>query len=117
MRVIKFYRTETGSCPVEDFLQSLPDKQSRKVAWTLRVIRDLEQVPTQYLKKLISTDDIWEVRATLGNNTFRLLGFFDGQDMVVLTSGFAKKTNKVPKQEIETAEKRKRDYYRRKSNG
>ena len=52
MRVIKFYRTKTGNCPVEDFLQSLPDKQSKKVAWTLRVVRDLEQVPTQYLKKL-----------------------------------------------------------------
>jgi len=114
MRVIKFYRTESGNCPVEDFLKDLPDKQSKKIAWTLRVVRDLEQVPTQYLKKLKSTDDIWEVRATLGNNTFRLLGFFDGPKLIVLTSGFAKKTNKVPKQEIETAEERKRDYYRRK---
>ena len=114
MRVIKFYRTITGICPVEDFLNSLPDKQSKKVAWTLRVVRDLEQVPSQYLKKLTSTDDIWEIRATLGNNTFRLLGFFDGPKLIVLTSGFAKKTNKVPKQEIETAEERKRDYYLRK---
>jgi len=78
------------------------------------VVRDLEQVPTQYLKKLKSTDDIWEVRATIGNNTFRLLGFFDEPELIVLTSGFAKKTNKVPKQEIATAEKRKQDYYRRK---
>ena len=114
MRTIKFYRTETGNCPVEIFLQNLPDKEAKKVAWTLRVVRDLEQVPTQYLKKLKSTDDIWEVRATLGNNTFRLLGFYDGPKLIVLTSGFAKKTNKVPKQEIETAEERKRDYYRRK---
>ena len=114
MRIIKFYRTETENCPVEDFLKDLPDKQSKKVAQTLRVVRDLEQVPTQYLKKLKSTEDIWEVRATLGNNTFRLLGFYDGPNLIVLTSGFAKKTNKVPKQEIETAEERKRDYYRRK---
>jgi len=114
VRVIKFYRTKTGNCPVEDFLQSLPEKQTKKVAWTLRVVRDLEQVPIQYLKKLKSTDDIWEVRATLGNNTFRLLGFFDGPKLIVLTSGFAKKTNKVPKQEIKTAEERKHDYYRRK---
>jgi len=75
---------------------------------------DLEQVPTQYLKKLITTDDIWEVRSTIGNNTFRLLGFFDGPRLIVITSGFSKKTNKVPKQEIETAEERKQDYYRRK---
>ena len=114
MRVIKLYRTESGNCPVKYFLKNLPDKQSKKIAWTLRVVRDLEQVPTQYLKKLKSTDDIWEVRATIGNNTFRLQGFFDGPKLIVLTSGFAKKTNKVPKQEIETAEERKGDYYRRK---
>jgi phage-related protein len=99
---------------VEDFLESLSDKQSKKVAWTLRVVRDLQQVPTQYLKKLKSTDDIWEVRVTLGNNAFRLLGFYDGPELLVLTSGFAKKTNKVPRQEINTAENRKQDYYRRK---
>ncbi len=114
MRVIEFYRTESNKCPVEDFLMSLPDKQSKKIAWTLRVVRDLENVPTEYLKKLTSTDDIWEVRATIGNNTFRLLGFFDGPKLIVLTSGFAKKSNKVPKRHIETAEERKQDYYRRK---
>jgi hypothetical protein len=46
-------------------------------------------------EKTKSTDDIWEVRATIGNNTFRLLGFFDGPKLIVLTSGFAKKSNKV----------------------
>lgn len=99
---------------MEDFLETLSDKQAEKVAWTLRVVRDLHQVPTQYLKKLKSTDDIWEVRVSLGNNTFRLLGFYDGTDLLVLTSGFAKKTNKVPRREIETAENRKQDYLRRK---
>lgn len=79
MHVIEFYRTESGNCPVEDFLKGLIDKQSKKIAWTLRVIRDLEQVPTQYLKKLKSTDDIWEVRATIGNNAFRLLCFLTGR--------------------------------------
>lgn len=114
MRTIKFYRTEAGNCPVEDFLETLSDKQAEKVSWTLRAVRDLHQVPTQYLKKLKSTDYIWEVRVRLGNNIFRLLGFYDGTDLLILTSGFAKKTNKVPRREIETAEKRKQDYFRRK---
>jgi phage-related protein len=114
MRTIKFYRTETGNCPVEDFLETLSDKQMEKVSWTLRAVRDMHHVPTQYLKKLKSTDNIWEVRITLGNNTFRLLGFYDGSNLLILTSGFAKKTNKVPRREIETAERRKQDYLRRK---
>ena len=114
MRVIEFYRTVSGKSPVNDFLRSLPDKVSKKIAWTLRVVRELDPVPKQYLKKLTNTEDIWEVRATLGSNTFRLLGFFDGPKLIVLTNGFAKKSQKVPKQEIELAEQRKRDYLLRK---
>ena len=48
--------------------------------------------------------DIWEVRVQAGNNIFRILGFIDQSKFVVLTNGFAKKTQKVPKQEIELAE-------------
>jgi phage-related protein len=101
---------------MEDFLETLSDKQMEKVSWTLRAVRDLYQVPTQYLKKLKSTNDIWEVRVTLGNNTFRLLGFYDGPKLIILTSGFAKKSNKVPRREIENATKRKQDYFRRKKS-
>ncbi len=116
MRTIRFYRTKTGNCPMEDFLETLSDKQMEKVSWTLRAVRDLHQVPTQYLKKLKSSDDIWEVRVTLGNNTFRLLGFYDGPKLIILTGGFAKKSNKVPRRKIENAEKRKQDYFRRKKS-
>lgn len=30
MRIVKFYRAESGNCPVEDFLKGLPEKQSLK---------------------------------------------------------------------------------------
>jgi len=116
MRVIEFYRTESGKIPVKEFLRSLPDKFSKKIAWTLRAVRDTDPVPAQYLKKLTNTDDIWEIRATIGSNTFRLLGFFDNSKLIILTNGFAKKTQKVPKNEIALAEQRKQDYYRRKKN-
>jgi hypothetical protein len=31
---------------------------------------------SKYFKKLVNTDDIWEVRVDVGKNTFRLFGFF-----------------------------------------
>ena len=116
MCVIEFYRTESGKIPVKEFLRSLPDKFSKKIAWTLRAVRETDPVPSQYLKKLTNTDDIWEVRATIGSNTFRLLGFFDNTKLIILTNGFAKKSQKVPKSQIVLAEQRKQDYYRRKKN-
>jgi phage-related protein len=113
MKRINFYRTKSGRCPVEEFLDSLSGKQAQKVAWVLQLIEDLDQTPRQYFKKLVNTDDIWEVRIQFGGNIFRLLGFLDGDELLILTSGFAKKTQKTPRQEIITAEKRKHDYFNR----
>ncbi|MCF8296830.1 MAG: type II toxin-antitoxin system RelE/ParE family toxin [Melioribacteraceae bacterium] len=80
-------------------------KQAQKIAWTLRVIRDLDFVPQEYFKKL-KPIQIWEVRVQVGNNIFRILGFIDGKNLIVLTNGFQKKTQKTPNKEIELAEKR-----------
>ena len=114
MREVIFYKTASGKCPVEEFLDSLTGKQADKVTWTLSLVEELQIVPKQYFKKLIGTDDIWEVRVELGNDIFRLLGFFDSGSIVILTNGFAKRTQKTPLNEIVVAEERKRDYLTRK---
>jgi phage-related protein len=79
----------------------------------LRLVEELDVVPRQYFKKLVDTEDIWEVRVQFGGNTFRLLGFFADLTTLVLTNGFGKKTQKTPPQEIALAEQRKRDYLER----
>jgi len=113
MREIRFYRADSGACPVEEFLDSLPGKQAQKIAWVLQLIEEIEVVPAKYFKKLTNTDDLWEVRAQVGNNIFRLLGFLDGEKLVILNHGFQKKTQKIPKKEIQLAETRKKDYLKR----
>ena len=114
MREIGFYRTASGHCPVEQFLDSLTARQSTKVTWTLRLIEELGFVPKQYFKKLVGTNDIWEVRVNVGGDTFRLLSFFDGPKLVVLNHAFAKQTRRIPRSDIRLAERRKQDYFRRK---
>jgi len=113
MKRIEFYKTANGSSPVEEFLESLDDSQARKVLWVLRLVRELNPIPSNYFTKLVNSDDIWEVRVQFGGNIFRLLGFFDGAKLIILTHGFQKKTQKTPKQQIELAESRKRDYLSR----
>ena len=114
MRTIIFYKLDSGECPVTDFLDQLPSKQAQKVAWVLQLIEQLDVVPVTYFKKLVNTDNIWEVRTQVGNDILRLLGFLDDDNLVVLANGFQKKTQKTPKSEIEIAESRKRDYFQRK---
>ena len=113
MKEIIFYRTESGNSPVEEFFDSLQPKQAQKVAWTLQLIEELDVFPIRYFKKLVNTDGLWEVRAPAGGNTFRILGFLDGNHLVVLSNAFQKKTQKTPKREIKLAEQRKRDYLNR----
>lgn len=115
MREIYFYRTASGECPVEDFLAGLGPKQARKVVWVLRAVKELPRVPEQYFKKLEGTQGLWEVRANFGGDTFRLLGFWDTGQFIVLTNAFAKKTQKVSGHELALAEQRRRDYLNRKS--
>ena len=93
---------------------SLPVKARQKVVYVLKIIRELDRVPAEYFKKLKSTEGIWEVRVKFGNNIYRLLGFFEKNNLIILVSGFTKKSQKTPKQEILLAQKRKRDYLNQK---
>ncbi|MBM4169730.1 MAG: type II toxin-antitoxin system RelE/ParE family toxin [Ignavibacteria bacterium] len=113
MRVIVFYRTQTGNCPVEEFLDTLSDQDAQKVAWVLRLVERMDSVPVQYLKKLVGTDELWEVRAQSGGRRYRLLGLYDGRVLLVLTSGFSKKQQKTPRREIDLALRRRSDYLQR----
>ncbi len=108
----------SGRKPVQEFLDSLTDKQFEKIAWVLKLLKELDPVPSKYFKKLVNTDDIWEVRASVGGNSFPLLGFFHNQNLIVLTNSFQKKTQKTPLAKIKLAEKRKKEYLDgRKTNG
>ena len=108
---IDFYHFEDDRCPVEEYLDALTDKQVEKVFFVLELIETMPIVPTKFFKKLKGTDGIWEVRVRLANNIFRLLGFIDGNDLVILNHAFTKKSQKTPRKEIGIAEQRKRDYF------
>ena len=114
MREILFYETASGQKPIEDFLDQLSSKQAQKVTWVLKLIEELDRVPSNYFKKMVNTSELWEVRVAAGANIFRLIGFFDGPNLVVLAHAFQKKTQKTPKQAIKIAEERKKEYFRRK---
>lgn len=113
MLEVRFFHSTSGDCPIEEFLDSLSAKQAQKVVWVLRLIEEVDSVPAEYLKKLSGTADQWEVRVRHAGNIFRLLGFLNDQGRLVLTHGFQKKTNRIPRREITLAEKRKREYMKR----
>jgi phage-related protein len=113
-RKVILYETESGKCFVKQFIQSLPVKIQREIIKILKLLEEVEILTEPYFKKLKDTDDIWEARKRFGSNSYRILFFFDGAAIVVLTHGFLKKRQKTPKDEILKAERYKNDYLRRK---
>jgi phage-related protein len=67
-------------------------------------------VPKKYFSHM-DTDGLFEIRVEVGNNIFRVFSFFDEGNLVILLNGFQKKTQKTPKNEIEWAQKLKKEYF------
>jgi len=111
-RTVIFYRTVDGKCPAQEFIDSLPGKVAQKIVWVLKLLEDLEIVPSSYFKKLVGTEEIWECRIQFGSNTYRIFCFFIDSS-VILTHGFIKKSQRTPTYEIERAEAYRRDFFKR----
>ena len=56
---------------------------------------------------------MWEVRVQFSGNIFRLYGFLDGDELLILAHGLAKMTQKTLAKDIDITEARKRDYLSR----
>jgi phage-related protein len=94
-----------------DFYKKQSQVVKKKIDWTLLLIKTTRIVPEKYLKHLTNTDGLWEVRISAGNGIFRIFCFFDKGNLILLLSGFQKKTQKTPPKEIKRAERLKKEYY------
>lgn len=95
----------------ENFFDNQTEKVQSKILWTLRIIEEVEHIPEVYFKHLKDTSGIYEIRVQSGSNIFRILCFFDIDNLVIIGHGFQKKSRKIPKQQIEKAEQIKKEYY------
>lgn len=95
----------------DDFLSGQSPKVVRKIIQTLRIIEQIERIPAIYLKHIENADGLFEIRIKFGSDIFRIFCFLDSGRLVVLLSGFQKKTQKTLPEEIRRAERLMREYY------
>lgn len=95
----------------EDFFKEQPRKVQDKIIKVLDILENIERVPSTYLKYIEGTNGLFEVRVQLGSNIFRIFCCFDDNKLVVLFSGFQKKTIKTPQKEIDKAIRIMAEYY------
>ncbi|BCS86095.1 toxin RelE [Prevotella herbatica] len=111
---MKYREVTTYKSYFEDFFKEQSSKVQDKIIKILDLIEQVERIPVTYLKYIEGTEGLFEVRVILNGNIFRIFCFFDGNKLIVLLSGFQKKT---PKREIERAERIKAEYYNDKKKG
>lgn len=115
---VEFYRNEDGTCPVEEFMDSLPPKMQAKA---MRQIDLLEQfginLKEPYAKPIKGEKfkGLWELRIKFASDITRVFYFLPTRNTFILLHGFIKKTTKTPKSELETAKNRMEDYLRRRT--
>ena len=95
----------------EDFFKEQNRKVQDKIIKVPDILEQVDPVPSTYLKYIEGANGLFEIRVQLGNNIFRIFCCFDGDRIVVLFSGFQKKTQKTPPGEIARAQRIMTEYY------
>ena len=100
---MKYREVVTYKDYFDDFFKKQSRKVQDKIIKILDILETVERVPITYLKYIEGTNGLFEVRVQFGSDIFRIFCCFDGNRLVVLFSGFQKKTQKTPPREIEQA--------------
>lgn len=94
-----------------EFYAAQSTKVQEKIEYVFRILRTVDRVPRKFLEHLDGTDALYEIRIEVGSNIFRIFCCFDKGNLIILFNGFQKKSQKTPRQEIEMAEKLKKEYF------
>jgi len=103
---VDFFREDDGTKPVGVFIKTLDVKMKAKVVADLHLLEEYGNMAREPLSKHLE-DGIFEVRSKVGSDIVRILYFFDGKRIIIVTNGFVKKQSKTPRSEIELAKKRR----------
>jgi len=102
---IEYYVDESGYVPVRDFLRGLDKKTYDRFLWSFDQIRVRNVQAREPLVQHLE-GKIWEIRVESNTNIYRVLYFFFSGKRIVLLHGFTKKTQKLPQEELEIAQRR-----------
>ena len=100
---IDYVALPNGRIPAREFVDSLDDKAAARIDAFIERLRIYgNQMQGKFVKKL--THDIFEPRVKQFDRIFRILFFYHPGMLMVVTSGFLKKTERTPPGEIARAE-------------
>lgn len=103
-----FYRDDDGTAPVLEWLETLPSKARAKCVVKMERLAEMGHELRRPEADLLR-DKIYELRTGLDGINYRILYFFYGEAVAVLTHGIIKE-RVVPPKEIDRAVECKRKF-------
>ena len=110
---VEFYTTDTGRCPVREFLDELKTSDAGDFAVVMAGLAKLRN--RQYHREPLSKalgDGLFELRHVGKLNT-RVLWFFMKGRRIVAVHGIRSKGQAIPARDLDTARERMRDWQKR----
>ncbi len=100
---IEYVELPNGRVPAREFVASRDDKAAARIDAFIERLRVYgNRMQGKFVKKL--TNDIFELRVKQFDRIFRVLFFYQPGMLILITSGFQKKTQETPPAEISRAE-------------
>jgi len=108
---VRFFRTETGTEPVRDWLRTLSATDKKAIGEDIKTVQFGWPLGMPLVDHL--EGGVWEVRTRLDTRIARTLFATEGGVMILLHA-FIKKQQKTPKPELDLAKERLKQLRRRK---
>jgi len=103
----RFYRSETGTEPVREWLTSLPKADRRMIGVDIATVEYGWPVGMPTCRPL--GRGLWEIRSSLSSKRISRVLFCVAQAHMVLLHGFIMKSQKTPKSDLEIARARQKE--------
>lgn len=105
-----YFITASGESSVEEFINSLDSRTQRKFFYKKELLEEFgPRLPYPHAKYI--GGGVYELRFEGVEGAVRVIYFFCSGNLIVFTNGFVKKSNKIPKQELNLALQRMKAFH------
>ena len=103
---VRFFRTNAGRMPVQQWLRSLDDEDRKTIGEDIRLLQFRWPLGMPLVRKM--EENLWEIRSRLSKRRIARILFTVGDGKMILLHGFIKKSQKTSQRDLNLARDRRR---------
>ena len=105
-----FFRSSSGSEPVREWLKELEKDDRRIIGTDIKTVEFGWPLGIPLCRSIQGYKELWEVRSKLTGGRIARVIFFIRDGKMILLHGFIKKSQKTPQDDLELANRRRKEF-------